>query len=125
MSLKTNMLPLEEKIRLVERVAQNLRIGGRAGNMIAAENYEGLKAVLVDLQAQLPIARHDTVVEVERALDGVLRSKTALGYSEGSMINLATTIMRRWPTIRPALEKFEKVAAIKPAAKGQSGRRGR
>lgn len=111
MSLKTNMLPLEEKIRLVERVAQNLRIGGRAGNMIAAENYEGLKAVLVDLQAQLPIARHDTVVEVERALDGVLRSKTALGYDGGRMIHLAVAVMRRWPTIRPALEQYEKEKA--------------
>ena len=108
MSLKTNMLPLEEKIRIVEAVARNFRVGGRSGNMIAAEYYEGLKAVLVDLQAQLPVARADALVEIERALDGVLRSKTALGYDEGKMIHLAATIIRWWPTIRPALEQFEK-----------------
>lgn len=108
MSLKTTMMPLDEKIRLVERVAQNLRIGGRAGNVVAQENYEGLKAVLVDLQARQAIARSDTMVEIERALDKVLRSKTALGYDEGRMFDLARTVMRRWPTIRPALENFEK-----------------
>lgn len=108
MSLKTNMMPIEEKIRLVERVAQNLRVGGRAGNMIAAENYEGLKAVLVDLQARQAIARTDTLSEVERALDAVLRSKTGLGHDEGRMYHLAVTVVRRWPTIRQALEQFEK-----------------
>lgn len=111
MGLKTNMMPLDEKIRLVERVAQNLRVGGRAGNMIAAENYEGLKAVLVDLQARDKIARSDTMTEIERALDGVLRSKTALGYDERRLVHLAGEVMRRWPTIRQALEQFEKETA--------------
>lgn len=108
MSLKTSMMPIGEQIRIVERVAQNLRVGGRAGNVIAAENYEGLKAVLVDLQARDAVARSDSLVEIERALDAVLRSKTALGYEEGKMFNLAVTVIRRWPTIRQALERFEK-----------------
>lgn len=108
MSLKTTMLPLSEKIRALEFVARNLRVGARAGNAQAAENYEALKAILVDLQARLPISRSDALVEIERALDAVLRSKTALGYDEGRLIHLAATVIRRWPTVRLALEQFEK-----------------
>jgi hypothetical protein len=57
MGLKTNMVPLEEQIRVVDVVMKNLRIGGRAGNMIAAENYEGLKAVAAGAIRDRPV-RH-------------------------------------------------------------------
>lgn len=111
MGLKTNMVPIADQIRVVDAIMKNLRVGGRAGNVIAAENYEVLKGVMVGLQARQGIAKADTIVEIERGLDAVKRSQTALGYDEGQMVALAQTIIRRWPTLQQALEQFEKEEA--------------
>lgn len=108
MGIKSSTLSLEEQIRIVDFVMKNLRVGARAGNMIASENYEGLKAVAAGLQARQSIARSDALVEVEAAVHQVARSQTALGYDEGQMINLARTIIRRWPTIAQAMENYSK-----------------
>lgn len=110
MSIKTATLSLDEKIRVLDLILRNLRPGARAGNEVAAENYEALKAVAADLQARSQLARSDTLVEIEVALERVKRSRTALGYDQGQIIALANTIVRRWPTIAQALEQFSKEA---------------
>lgn len=106
MSIKTNTLTLDEKIRILDLILRNLRQGAREGNETAKQNYDTLKSIAADLQARAALARNDTLVEIEVALERVKRSRTALGYDEGQIIALADTIVRRWPTICQALEQF-------------------
>lgn len=108
MSVKTATMPLADKLAVVESLIRTFRRGAREGNAVASENYEALKAVATDLQARSAIARGDTLVEMEIALERVLRSKTSLGYDEGQLVQLAATVLRRWPTIKQSLERFEK-----------------
>jgi hypothetical protein len=108
MSLKTSTLSLDDKIRILDLVVRNMRTGARAGNVVAKENYDALRAILADLQARSRLSRQDALVEIEAALDRVQRSQTAIGYDQGQLIALANTVIRRWPTLAQALERFEK-----------------
>jgi hypothetical protein len=107
MNLRTNLLPIDEQLRVIELMLRNYRRAAEDGNEIARQNYEALKTVAGGLQARLDNSRSDTLAELERALDQVLRSKVPDGYEEGQMINLAGVVIRRWQTIAQALEAFE------------------
>lgn len=66
-----------------------------------------LKAIAADLRGRLAGAPSVALVEIERRINSVARSKIrGAGYSDGAMKGLAEEVVCRWPVIKQALERF-------------------
>ena len=110
MSLKTFMISLDDKIRVIDRVIAEARRDAKVDDAIA-ERLPALKSIAADLEARREYPRSHALGELERILDRVLRSKTANGYDENQLNNLARHIINRWPFISQALEQFGEESA--------------
>lgn len=102
-------MPIEAKVEAMERAIILLRKQGyRASDR---EFYADLKAVAADLRARADRPRNLALGELDRAMDALQRSKTALGYDEGKMIAVAQIVVGKWPTIQQALEMWGEESA--------------
>ncbi len=104
--MSTHTLTPEEKLRVVELVIQTMRPDGRKD-----PNLLALKEVAADLRARCDLPRNNTLGSLARALELVKQSKTALGYDQGRLINVANIVVNKWATISQALEQFGEESA--------------
>lgn len=89
----------QEKLAEVERlIEEERRMTGRRN--------EVLRSIGADLRGRLEDAPTVTLVELERRMVGVVRSKRGGHYDDGNMIGLAQEVVGRWTSIRQALERF-------------------
>lgn len=105
MGLRSNNIPLDEQIRMVDSMLQ--RFGPRKGHTQEQQALATvLKAIHANLVARQQHPRSLPLGELERALDRAVQSKSALGYEIRDLANIANVVIRRWPHIREALEWF-------------------
>lgn len=77
--------------------------------------YITLTACARDLRGRMAVTVSETQHELQRALDQMHGSKTALGYEAGKMRHVAEMLRGRWPTVRQALERFERADILEEA----------
>lgn len=106
-SLKIDLISNEEKLRAIGDLLDDIRKQTGRDD----PSYLAMKAVARDLKSRLELPRSNTLGEIERALERTSRSRTALGYDEGQLQQVAYTVMKHWPVIRQALEHFGEVSA--------------
>lgn len=115
MSLTT--IELEEQLRAIDEMIVELKRSAtaRVADAPAFEatrlRYEVLKAVAADLRARLDRPRSLSLGEIERAISKMTASKTRLGYEEGKMLHVCSTLVRHWPFVRQALEYYGEESA--------------
>lgn len=103
--MSLQVFTVEEKIEALHREIDELRRAGLPPRSAQQRHYKTLCAILNDLRArQMP--RSLPLGELERGLERVKASKTALGYDQGKMIHVANIVISRWPFIQQALENF-------------------
>jgi hypothetical protein len=96
------MFTAEQQVSELEGLLRDLRLGRRP-----TVSVEVLKSVVSDIQARFPEEPGDALRDLQRLLADAAASRTALGWSAGSMQAIAQNVIGRWPTIRQALERFE------------------
>jgi hypothetical protein len=104
MSLHT--FTIEEKLEVVEdaiKEARGFRAARRAG---ANRRYELLKSIAADLRGRQELPRNNTLGQLDRALRAAAASNSGHGYEVGKLIQVAETVISKWPTISQALEQF-------------------
>lgn len=67
-----------------------------------------LRAVAADLRARLPGANSEAQGALQKAIDGCIASKTALGYERGHVQRVGEELIARWAIVRLALERMDK-----------------
>lgn len=102
---------LEQKLELINRLVFDARGPARAGDRQAMDEFEILKEIAQEIEARREMPRSQALGALERALYSVQRSKTALGYDEGRMVQVAQVVIQKWQFIRLALEKFGEESA--------------
>lgn len=103
--MSLSVFTVEEKIEALHREIDQLRRAGFPPQSAQQRHYKTLCAILNDLRArQMP--RNLPLGELERALAQVKASKSPTGYDHGKLINVAHTVISRWPFIQQALENF-------------------
>jgi hypothetical protein len=75
---------------------------------MSAHGVNVLKSIAADLRGRVPDAPEIARSELQRRINDMMRSKTVLGFERGAMVGLAQELIGRWPTVKVALEKFEK-----------------
>lgn len=103
MSLATTMVRDDQKLAAIQHVLEMARKGSCE---LSQPDVVALKAVALEIRGRAPAVACETLDELDRQLDLVLRSKGALGYDDSRLRGLAGIIIRRWPTIRAALLIF-------------------
>ena len=63
-------------------------------------------SIAKDMRARMESAPSVAETELQRRIDGAIRSKTALGYNNGDMRGIAEELIGRWPVVKQALERF-------------------
>jgi len=104
--MSLQVFTIAEKIDALHREIDQLRRARREPGSDQQRHYKTLCSILNDLRArQLP--RSLPLGELERAMERLKASKTALGgYDRGQMINVIGVLIQRWPFIQQALENF-------------------
>lgn len=92
---------LEEIERLIEAEKDK---GGVADNISLAIQ----RSIASDIRARINHDGSVTKAALEQRLHFMRRSKTPLGYSNGSMVGVAQELIGRWPVVKQALERFGK-----------------
>jgi hypothetical protein len=110
MSLKTDLVSNEEKLRVLGSVIDDL-CARKKSSVRDDPDFFALKSIAHDIKSRMELPRSNTLGEIERALQRTEASKTAIGFDTGQLSNVAYTIMKHWPVIRQALEHFGEVSA--------------
>jgi hypothetical protein len=98
-----------QKLAAVERLLDDLR-WARGGKAPEAETYDALLAIAVDLRAETPEEAGRVLRAMTDQVDRARRGKARLGfYDVGHAQNITEALCGRWwPTVRKALEQFER-----------------
>jgi hypothetical protein len=96
------MFTAEQKIAELEGLIRDVRLGRRP-----TVSLDVVKSVIEDIQGRFPEEPGDTLRQLQRLLADAAASRTALGWSMGSLQAIAQYVIGRWPTIRQCLERFE------------------
>lgn len=107
MSLKYDLVPNEEKLRVISSLLDDLRISKGRDD----PDYIALKSIASDIKSRIELPRSNPLGEIDRALQRTHASRTALGHDTGQLAQVAYTVMKHWPHVRQALENFGEVAA--------------
>jgi hypothetical protein len=93
-------LTVEEKLRAVEEMIRESLVMG------AGERASVLKAIAADLRARLDLAPTVALVEIERRVNAVARSRGSItgSYDPAKLHLLGEGVAARWPVIKQALE---------------------
>lgn len=106
----------EQKLATVERLIPLYRAIGRA----TADDgiHESLKAIASDLRAVRDFKQGQAQSELQAALIRVRDSRKGTDYDVDSLMSLTEALLRRWPLVSQALERFGDEAAGLPANEG-------
>src|SRR5258708_7672517 len=74
-----------EKLAVVEHLIEDFRWARKDPAVPEHHTHAVLCAIAVDLRARLPDSAGEDLAALERRLDAVTASKTALGYANGAM----------------------------------------
>jgi RecA/RadA recombinase len=96
------MFTAEQQIEALENLIRDARLGRRP-----AVSVEVVKSIVEDIRARFPEESGETLGGLQRLLADAAASRTALGWSAGSMQAIAQFVIGRWPRIRQSLERFE------------------
>lgn len=77
-----------------------------AERRLTGRKNEVLCEVAADLRGRLSEAPCMAMLYLDQRLQAMKRSKTAIGYSEGTMMGVAQELLHRWPVVKQALERF-------------------
>ena len=102
MTLK--IISLEQKITTIDKMLDTLREAGVRSQ--DPEQFATMAAIAADLRGRQQLTRSQTLGELTRALGRLERSKTALGYEAGRLVEVANLLISKWPTVSQALEQF-------------------
>lgn len=111
----TNEEKIEELDLVIGAFEQSARYHARVGAVSRRKNFAAasgrsvgvLKAIAADLRGRAPGAAASTLEKLGRGVDKVAASKTATGYDERQLVQLAQDLIGHWPTVRQALENAE------------------
>lgn len=103
---------LQEKLAAISiEIAEIQTEARRTPGSSLHRQYQTLKAIAADLRARQDLPRNNALGALGREIVRVKASKTALGYSEGHMIELANILISKWPVVRQALEAWGEESA--------------
>jgi len=111
MSVKTATISLDDKLAVTETLIRAFRDRARNGDQNSILIYESLKSIAADLHARQAFPTSNALGELRRKIERVQASKTALGYDEGRLTDLANHVINKWPFISQALERFGEESA--------------
>lgn len=97
---------LDEKLAALEVEIVESRRTARPPGSAAQRHHQLLKAIAADVRGRQEFPRSNALGAIEREIERVQRSKTALGYDRGCLEHLANVTISKWPTISQALERF-------------------
>jgi hypothetical protein len=100
------LFTVDEKISALHVELTAARRAERPPGSLAQWHYEILKAIASDLRGRQNGNRIAALEDIEAAIGRVARSRTQLGYDQGLMTELAGVLIKKWPAVRQALEKF-------------------
>jgi len=103
---------LDDKLQAVEMLIVDLRWARSDPLVPEFKTYWVLKAIADDVRGRKLAVKINTLVDLQNTLDAVYASKTALGYDNGKLRNLAERFIGCWPTVRQALEHFTADAEV-------------
>lgn len=104
----------EEKLAAVERCIEDFRWtrdNPEDHDKIEYQTYLAMCEIAAELRKGVPTAAGPALTELQRRIDTIDRSKTEFGYSINALKSAAEELVGRWPTVRAALERFEKEPA--------------
>lgn len=101
----THIMPRETQLKIVEEIISRMRAERHTDTVVA------LKTIAGELRAKLGIPRSNALGQIERAMEKLQASKTSLGYDKRRMVEVASVIVSKWPTVRLALEQFGEESA--------------
>ena len=96
------MFTAEQQIEELEGLIRDVRIGRRP-----TVSMDVVKSIIADIQGRHPEEAGIALSELRRLLADAAASRTAMGWSAGSLRAIAENVIGRWPTIRQCLERFE------------------
>src|ERR1700743_2457015 len=100
------MISLDDKIAALEAEILKARLGRREPGSPLQRQYEFLKSIAAEHRARQPLPRSNTLGSIERELELLQKSRTALGYEQGRAMELVNVVVKKWPVTRQALEQF-------------------
>lgn len=105
----------DEKLAELEELIETFRYARYSPNLPEHRIYVTLIASARDLRGRMATAPGEAQRELQRALDQLHASKTDLGYEAGKLRHVAETFRGKWPTVRQALERFERAKQLEEA----------
>ncbi len=107
-----HLFTIEEKLAIIRaEIVQHRSVPRRPGSA-EQRQHEILKSIAADLQARLELPRNNALGDLNRAMERMVQSKTALGYYDvEKMAQVANVVISKWPIIVQALEQFGEVSA--------------
>jgi len=107
------MVTTQEKLAAVERLLDDLRWARGKRDTTEAQTYEALAAIATDLRAGTPKEAGRVLAAFTDQVQRARRGKVRLGfYDVGNAQTICEAVCGRWfPTIRKALEQFEREVA--------------
>lgn len=109
--MSVGIFSIDDKIAALDVEIKEARRGRREPGSALHRQYEVLKAIAADLRARQQLPRNNVLGSLERELEQMRRSRTALGYDQGRVMELANIVVSRWPVISQALEQFGEESA--------------
>jgi hypothetical protein len=97
---------LDDKLQAVEQLIVDLRWSRSDPLVPEFKTYWVMKAIADDIRGQQLAVKIDTLVDLQKTIDSVHRSKTEFGYDIGKLQTLAERLIGHWSTVRMALENF-------------------
>lgn len=101
-----------EKLTTVEVLITHWRSGRLSPILNERRTLLILKEIADDIRARDPNQATETIRMLERAIENARRAlhrtTNAFGYPPGNLREVAEIAIGRWPSIREALERFEK-----------------
>ena len=111
-----------EKLIEIEALIEDFRYARNDPILQEHRTYLTLKSIAADLRGRGPGVAGAAQVELQRVIDNAIAAKTGLGYDVNRLRRVAEELIGRWPTIRQALERFDRVTRdqqeVKETARG-------
>lgn len=99
-----NLFTTQEQLLEVEHMIEALRSFENSDE--DRHRIRILGSIASDLRGRLGRAPNVALIELERRIAAAVRSKTRLGYANGTMVGIGEELIGRWSTVRQALEKY-------------------
>ncbi len=101
------MTSADDKLEALSHAIRNIRWVRGEPEHPQYRTFVALKSLAADVKGAQPIVVLTTLRTLDRRMDEAKRA----GFPQGHMIGLAQELIGRWPTVRQALERFERETA--------------